>query len=105
MNTEIEQLSIEKTISIGLMLNELITNSVKYALYSGSLQIAISLIRNESQAELRYSDNGRNFEPADFLESDSFGARLITIQAKQLKGKYNITNKGGFNFVLSFPIL
>jgi two-component sensor histidine kinase len=105
LNIELEHLPIEKTISIGLILNELITNSVKYASYSESLQIAISLIRNEGNAELQYADNGRNFQPSDFHESDNFGARLITIQAKQLKGKYNITNKGGFHFVLSFPIL
>jgi two-component system, sensor histidine kinase PdtaS len=104
LNTEVEQLSIESTISLGLILNELITNSVKYASSPEGLRISISLLKQDNQGHLEYQDNGKSFKTESFHKRGTFGARLITIQSKQLKGKFNVSDSNGFNFMLTFPI-
>lgn len=100
---KIEKLSIGQTVSIGLILNELVTNSVKHAALQHVLQVSVVLTRSDDMVELIYTDNGHNFQPQRFQTSKQFGVQLITLQAKQLKGRYTLTNKDGFHFVLVFP--
>ena len=104
LSSEIDKLPIESTISLGLILNELVTNSVKYASGSESLQVSIAVRKREAMGQLEYQDNGKNFVAESFNKSGTFGARLISIQSRQLNGKYSISNANGFNFMLSFPI-
>jgi two-component sensor histidine kinase len=99
--------SLDKGIPLSLMLNEMITNSLKYAFSGdGPGQISISLQKyNSGNYRLIYSDNGCGL-PEDFRieDSESLGFELITNLAEQLDGKLEIENNGGLKYILIFPV-
>jgi PAS domain S-box-containing protein len=104
-------LSIEKAIPCGLVLNELITNSLKYAFNDEKQEvkeITIELARaDDEMVIINYWDNGCGL-PDDFdpTTSDSLGFKLITLLTRgQLKGKIRFDNESGFGFGMKFPLL
>ena len=82
-------LNIDSALPIGLMLNELATNSFKYAFAAVEEPIiTIQLTHQANKAlKLTYSDNGPGL-PEDYQmsQSTSLGLRLIKILTRQLKG-------------------
>ena len=80
------KVEIETAISIGLMVNELVTNSIKHGL-SGiiSPQLSVQLISTENKIVLTVEDNGSGREGYSSVEtSTGFGLRLIEILLKQI---------------------
>lgn len=103
-STEIEvacdalSLDMDTLISLGILVNELVTNSLKYA-FKGTAgnRIAVALKKTgEDKISLSVSDNGAGF-PANFSlsHSHSFGFRMIQTLCKKLKGSIFIENKNG----------
>ena len=91
-------LSTKEIFPIGLIVNELITNSMKYAFKRGEPgTITVSLWRDESgEILLRVSDNGRGLHGGFCLDSNSgFGLTLVKMLAKQLEGDLSIVNRDG----------
>ncbi|MDA8388364.1 MAG: sensor histidine kinase, partial [Nitrospiraceae bacterium] len=90
----------------GLILNELISNSLKYA-FPGDRpgEIRISLHRTGgSGIAFSFSDNGIGL-PEDFRNKRSLGLRLVRrITAKQLDGKLDIIMGDGAKFDITFNI-
>ena len=86
-------LKMEQAIYCGLILNELVSNSMKYA-FENSGQISISLIQQNNLYELIVSDNGKGFDVSK--QKDSLGLILVnTLATKQLKGEIVFeTNQG-----------
>ncbi len=85
--TDVENifLKVDKALPLGLILNELITNSIKHA-ENESLILNLKLNLIDDNIELSYSDNGTVFE---FEENkDSLGLLIIEGMVKQLKGSY-----------------
>lgn len=96
-----------KTLSnLGIVINELITNSVKYA-YDATTEPKIGLTASVSEAGLRivYEDNGtglpQGFDP---WSSDGFGMILITNIMASLKGSVSVEPAAGVRFILEMPI-
>ncbi|OFZ00628.1 MAG: hypothetical protein A3K10_00730 [Bacteroidetes bacterium RIFCSPLOWO2_12_FULL_31_6] len=92
-------LNINTAIPLGLLINELVTNSLKYAFPTsdeGTISIAIHLI-DDKRLELQYSDDGIGY-PATitFENTQSLGFQLIVSLIEQLNGtiKRNSTKKG-----------
>lgn len=85
MNIEAE-LKIDQAIYCGIILNELVTNSFKYAFeknHQGTIHIHLS--RHEATYRLSISDNGKGFEKQHI--GHSLGLILVnTLAKKQLKG-------------------
>ncbi|MEQ8926558.1 MAG: tetratricopeptide repeat protein [Fulvivirga sp.] len=100
------ELDIDTAIPVGLILNELITNSLKYAFSNnptGSLDIRLSQDNQEFILQLKDSGPGL---PDGFDEKKSMGMRLIRTLAQQLNGLINIENKNGAVVTLTFkPVL
>jgi two-component sensor histidine kinase/ligand-binding sensor domain-containing protein len=102
------EINTDTAVPIGLILNELFTNSFKYASTPGKLNI-FSLQVNEYhkdeivQYELVYRDNGPGL-PSDVMmeEKDSLGMKIIHLLIKQLNGSIHYFNKGGAVFEISF---
>jgi two-component sensor histidine kinase len=97
-------LDVSQAVPIGLIINEAVTNAIKYALPANKrLRIHISLHRNGEQITLSITDNGPGF-PADFdLEtSTSFGLDLIMGLARQLQGEVEFDSKDGVRITISF---
>ncbi len=97
--------SIETTISLGLIINELLTNSLKYAFVDQeNCVIEVSLKRiNDNDYRLVVADNGSGL-PVDFnpAKSSSLGLRLVYTLAEQLSGTIKYRNDGGAKFTFEF---
>ncbi|MGA9293143.1 MAG: PAS domain S-box protein [Ignavibacteriaceae bacterium] len=100
-----DNLNIDQMILLGLIMNELLTNSLKYAFAGGKGKIDIIFCRNASMYTLIIKDNGKGL-PEDFdpENSASFGLTLVYAFANQLQGDIQITgNSGGTQARLRFP--
>ncbi len=97
-------LGIDHVIPLGLIVNELITNSLKYAFINrteGHISITVSQIE-KGRFEFRYGDNGSGLV-SDIMSSGSFGLKLVRLMAKKLKGTLNFENTAnGLNFFFNF---
>lgn len=113
LNIEDIQLDIEQAISCGLIVNELITNSLKYA-FPDSIgkQGIISIntgtqLQNPSIIRIEISDNGVGL-PVDFdpENSDTLGFQIVQTLVRQLDGTLEITKPEGTGtkVSVSFPL-
>ncbi|MCJ7812582.1 sensor histidine kinase, partial [bacterium] len=108
LNLKIEDifLSIDKAIPLGLILNELLTNAMKYAfLEMEKGRITISLqIRKDQFYELIFQDNGIGIpEDIDFEKTESLGLYLIKILTQQIDGTVMVTREHGTAYTIVFP--
>ncbi|MCQ2964479.1 MAG: sensor histidine kinase [archaeon] len=95
-----------------LMINELTTNTFKYAFEKEdkTKEIYKSIREYEKNGvkicEFSYKDSGKGL-PDDFSidSSKSLGWTIIKSLVTQLEGEYKIFNDNGFNFILEFPII
>lgn len=93
------RLDVDTAIPLGLIVNELVTNSLKYAFPDGRQGlIEISLWQNEQgKLCLRVADNGVGKAGAPVLKtSTSFGSNLVEILSKKLKGKPQVSHENGY---------
>lgn len=106
INIENVQLGIDHSIPLGLIINELITNSLKYAFpgdRKGEIKVSLHLI-DENTFELIVSDNGVGIpSDMDFRKTESLGLHLVTILVEnQLKGKIDLDRSKGTEFNIKF---
>lgn len=105
LNTEISslQLDVDTVVPLGLIINELISNSLKYAFThqaSGDLSITLKPNGNDT---LYFSvrDNGKGFPPGWTPDSKhSFGYQLIKAFSKKLKARLETFNDQGAVVIL-----
>jgi two-component sensor histidine kinase len=107
---------IETAIPCGLILNELLSNSFKYAFLEenkGNISVFFGCIgenradgksgKNKKEYCLSVKDDGRGLpENLNPHEADSLGFQLITILTEQLDGKLSLNRKEGTEFSLVF---
>ncbi|WP_198520246.1 histidine kinase dimerization/phosphoacceptor domain -containing protein [Flavobacterium sp. 5] len=111
MKVDSIDLDQSQAVSVGLILNEVITNSIKYAFPDNKMGSILVLMKLESNNKilLKISDNGIGFpEHFNFKESPSLGMNLINGLTEQLDGKLEFSNKNGANVKITFiqkPIL
>lgn len=99
-----ERLTIDGAVPLGLIINELLTNSYKHAFPKGKKGIiTVSLTENTDSFTIKVSDNGIGL-PVDFdqTESKTLGMELVFILVEQLDAKLKIENTDGSAF--SFDI-
>jgi len=100
-------MSIDTAIPCGLILNELITNSLKYAfkgMSSGSIYVSFSRDKNNT-AKMVVKDTGIGMpENVDCKNPKSFGMTLINILTEQLEGTLQFNSENGTQFVITFPL-
>ncbi len=97
-------LTITQAIPCGLLLNEIITNSLKHA-FPDDRQgvITISFKKTDSQLKLSIGDNGIGLpENHNDLKSKSLGMTLIKTLAKQLEAEMFIDTRHGTRYDLIF---
>jgi two-component sensor histidine kinase len=98
-------LDVDTAIPLGLIINELVTNSLKYAFPSEREgNIEISLWQNErGQLCLKVADNGVGKAAASALKnSTSFGGSLVELLSKKLKGKPEVMIGEGYATLIQF---
>lgn len=99
-------IDMKRAVSIGLILNELITNALKYAYPAGSKgEIRIDLEKSDGEIMLCISDDGTGMPDGYKLKTaDSLGIRLVRMLTEQLGGSLNIESKKGTSVSLTFKI-
>ncbi|RKN81681.1 sensor histidine kinase [Ulvibacterium marinum] len=86
------ELDVDTAIPIGLIVNELLTNSLKHAFPKKEKgTIRIGLKRKGPQLYMKVADNGVGNTSFDKMQGSGFGTRLIQLLTQQLDGKINIT--------------
>jgi len=91
-------LSIESMMQFGIILNELMTNSIKYAFSNKKGKIKISLIKYEHRYKLLYEDNGIGIDK----QTKGLGSNLIEMSVQQLGAKLDISNDNGVKYEIYF---
>jgi PAS domain S-box-containing protein len=99
-------LTIETAIPCGLIINELVTNAMKYAFPAGGEggQILVQMQAGEdNQLRLSVKDNGVGFpKEVNFRRPRSLGLTLVTTLVKQLKGTIELLCSDGTEFIIRF---
>jgi PAS domain S-box-containing protein len=106
MNINNISLDINTAIPCGLIINELVTNSLKHAFpdgKDGEINIAIHSM-NENTIELVVGDNGAGIsEDLDFKTTETLGLQLVTMLAEnQLHGEIILDRSKGTEFTITF---
>ena len=103
-------LDVEVAIPIGLIVNELVTNSWKYAFPNtifknekGKIKIKLTEIDTQS-LQLIVSDNGIGKHPAAPIQGTGFGSQLIRLLTQQLNGQMSEVIDNGTTFIFDFKL-
>lgn len=108
MDVDVEdiKLNIDTAIPMGLMVNEIVSNSTKYAFPNKSGIITLKLKYVDDYYLLYVSDNGIGLpEDLNIHESSTLGLKLINSLAIQLEGELEIKSNNGTSFLLKFKEL
>jgi len=101
-------LNIEIAIPTGLIINEIITNSIKYAFETPTEndKIFIKYKLEDNVLYISLGDNGKGIDKDFNIEkSETLGLQLITILSSQLNGNLQIERENGLVFNLKYPIV
>jgi two-component sensor histidine kinase len=102
VETEPENVSVETAISLGMVVNELVTNAVKYAYPKGEAgAITVAFRRDGHRLTLTVGDHGQGLasEPG----AGGLGTRLVRSLLDQLGGEMRVRNDGGTAFEITLP--
>lgn len=108
LQVEALSLNLETAVPLGLIMNELISNSLEHAFpdqMAGT--ISVSLLRSSgNQMRLTVHDNGVGLPPDfDLHKSPTLGLRLIHILAEQLRARIEVQGGSGTAFTVTFQEL
>lgn len=127
LNMETVFLGVDLAVSLGIIINELFTNSLKYAFSPGKGgEINISVLREDTREQdhlpeaisekvfltaseggeiftLIFADNGKDFpEDIDFRNTESLGLQLVNALVNQIEGSIGLERGNGTKFTLKF---
>lgn len=103
------KVDVDSAITLGLIVNELVSNTLKYAFPKGEHGVLrIELVKHdEVQYTLTVSDNGRGL-PEDFFQKhqkgQSFGLKLVQSLSRKLDGNISFYNNNGTKSILYFVL-
>lgn len=100
VNAEVNELNLDTIVPLGLLVNELVSNSLKHAFNDANGNISIEINQDGDNIEFDYSDNGAWKEPVE--GRISFGVELIEILTDQMNGSkvLNVENGAHYTFKL-----
>ncbi|MEM6813880.1 MAG: tetratricopeptide repeat protein [Bacteroidota bacterium] len=100
-----ENISVNKDVivTIGLIVNEILTNSFKHAFKETRMgKVTIAAKSENNFLKINISDNGIGI-PLKSIKKESLGMRLVDGLSKQLMATYSIVNDFGTKFYLEIP--
>lgn len=99
-NCESYVFSIDTITPMGLIVNELITNVIKYAFPEKhpNPELMVSFMKKNNGLELQVADNGTGIKNQE--NKNSFGLKLVNSLAKKLKATVTFENKNGTTITL-----
>ena len=106
INVSDVSLGIDIGIPCGLIINELVSNSLKHAFPDdgqGVIGIDLKPKDGDNRFILEVSDSGIGFpDDLDFRNTESFGLQLVITQVEQLSGTIELDKEVGTRFKISF---
>ncbi|MBI3511665.1 MAG: PAS domain S-box protein [Bacteroidetes bacterium] len=98
------KLHLDTAIPCGLIINELLSNSLKYAFADGRKgKISINIKQEEEHVTMVIADNGIGLPPKiDFRKTESLGLQLVVSLVEQINGKIKSDTKKGTKFTIEF---
>jgi PAS domain S-box-containing protein len=112
LHVNVNSLNLDTAIRCGLIINELMSNALKYAFpngRSGEVSLGVQAI-SADQICLTVQDDGVGLPPGlDLSQTNSLGLRLVRILTRKLKGTLEIRptdpqNQLGTRFCIAFPL-
>jgi two-component sensor histidine kinase/Tfp pilus assembly protein PilF len=96
---------IETLIHLGIVINELVINSIKYAFPKEypNPKISLSLKSSGDMQELVYKDNGVGIDPDN--RSNSFGMELIETIVEQIEGEMKVEETQGWKTTITIKFV
>lgn len=101
MDADEEYTDLKTIVPFGLLINELVANSMKHAFKNeeqGTIRIQLKRSSEDASMRLLYSDNGEWCEPK---ESEGFGLELIEILTEQMDGTHS---RNGSSYSFHIPL-
>ena len=104
INVEDILLDINTAIPLGLIVNELITNSLKHAFPDGmSGEIIVDFHPIDEHYQFTVKDNGIGFpEDLDYQNTESLGLQIVTSLTDQIDGEIQLDRNNGTEFKITF---
>lgn len=101
------KLNIDTAIPCGLIINELVSNAVKYAFpdgRAGTITVAVKHLKDNFYNLIVNDDGIGVTEGVDIKKSDSLGIQLVTLLSRQLNGsiEVNTAPDKGTRFTITF---
>lgn len=100
-------IGIDNAVPCGLMINEILTNSLKHAFPEGSSGTIDIIIRKTvgNTISLSIADNGAGFrDNTDWHEAKTLGLVIIRSLARQLRGSIEVNCENGTEIMITFPL-
>lgn len=95
--------SIDQLIPLGLIINESVSNSLKYAFPDNLGTITVFAGMQDEKYHIRISDNGRGLgDGFDLNENSHLGMKLIWMLAEQASMQVKMENGNGLHYTLNF---
>lgn len=104
---ELLDIDLSQAVPLGLILNESITNAIKYAFTGSGGKILVTVNRLDGErVKLSVNDNGVGLpENFDINRSNSLGMELMKGLSKQLRGEFGISGVNGVQVSVEFELL
>ncbi|PKH50239.1 hypothetical protein CXF68_05785 [Tenacibaculum sp. Bg11-29] len=104
LNVNNVSLPVDYATTLGLIVNELITNSLKYAFTAKEGTITLSLYEiSNNEFLFTYADNGKGYEVDDEKSANkTLGRRLIKMLAEEIEADLIIKNENGLAYNFNF---
>ena len=106
LECEDRRLKLETAINFGLLINELVTNTIKHCTPAEHTQIHIQVkfYKENNQYVFVYKDNGTTIHTGESSHFN-FGNNLIKLLIRQLRGKHHIQTTSGYDLTIYFKTL
>ncbi|MDJ0877815.1 MAG: two-component regulator propeller domain-containing protein, partial [Halieaceae bacterium] len=101
-------LDIDTAVPCGLIINELVSNSLKHAYHGregdGHIRVCFKQTDDGERYSFSVSDDGNGIdESIDLEKSSSMGLEIVRILTEQLDGSWRYESNGGTEFIIDFP--
>jgi two-component sensor histidine kinase len=96
INSDVIFIPFNKALILGIILNELITNSIKHGLINDQGNISVSVYEHDTDLVVIVADEGKGYPiNMNTKELNSMGIALATMLTKQIKGELILNNRKG----------
>jgi len=96
-------MNINEAIPLGMLMNELLTNSLKYAFENAGGNITLRITKNQDGYQVIYYDNGRGMaSKPDLANADSLGFTIIHTLLQQLDADFELDVDNKFELTFTF---